>query len=101
MRLTFVKACPGTMSFSVFVSSSDRCSRESFVSRGVSPSPSNMSHSAIEDAAFLISSLPRPLCCRRNPIALLEPGPRDCRSGAEFSPPVLTVRLLPIGAVLW
>lgn len=34
------------------------------------------SHSAIADAAALNSSLPRPFCLR-NPIVLLEPGPRD------------------------
>lgn len=48
----------------------------------------------------LNSSLPRPLC-RRNPIPPFEVGPRDCLIGAAFSAPILTVRLLPIGAVAW
>lgn len=58
-------------------------------------------HSAIADDAFRSSSLPRPWF-RPNPIALFDVGPRDCRMGAAslLSGPMLTLRLLPIGAVV-
>lgn len=60
-------------------------------------------YSAIAEAAVLISSLPRPFC-RRNPMVLLPPGPRDWRIGKRsedvLSAPILTVRLLPMGPAL-
>lgn len=97
MRLTFLPSCVSGRNvcfWSHVISSSDHLSRQY---RGVSV---QNGHSAIAEVADLISSLPRPLW-RRKPIALLELGPRDCRRGAPCSAPMLTVRLLPMGAVAW
>lgn len=59
-------------------------------------------HSAIADEALRSSSLPRPWC-RPNPMVLAE-GPCGClviEPCPRLSGPMLTLRLLPIGAVAW